>query len=95
MTREGLVDREGESVGRVLAAVARSATTRIANDVRILSTQGESYTLAWPLITDVTAALAVPVPLVVAAIDEGVKTGVLRVVRDGDGQLVAVRADPL
>jgi len=89
-------DAGNASMGRVLASVARSAALRIANDVRILSERGESYTLAWPLITDVAAALSVPTTTVTAAIEEGVTSGVLRVVRDPDTQqLVAVRADPL
>lgn len=92
----GVLERDDASKRDVLSVIATSATQRIANDVRTMTARGESYTLAWPLIADVAAACNVPTPTVVAAIEAGEQSGVLRVLRDPDTQqLLAVRADPL
>ena len=82
----------------VLGAVARMAAQRTEeskSNAKVV-VRGEPYALARPLIFDVANALAVTTDVVIAAIEEGVRNGTLRVLRsDESGQLIAVRADPL
>jgi hypothetical protein len=92
---EGLIDQEGRTPGRVLSALARSASLRVQHDAQCLTVRGERYALANPLIDDLATVLAVPREEVERAITEGEVSGVLRTVRDDVGVLVAVRADPL
>lgn len=93
---EGLIDQEARTPGRLLAAIARSADLRVKNRAHLILVGGsETFTLAAPLVRDLSVALAVPEADVRAAIEEGEKTGVVRVVRDRDDQsVVALRADP-
>jgi hypothetical protein len=88
----------GEQVvqAAVVSAIAAEASYRLAAGEGALVVQGEEYVLASPLIAAVMVRANTDEAAVRAAIDAGVKDGVLRVQRDPDsGVVLGVRGDLL
>ena len=88
----------GEQVEQaaLVSAIAAEASYRLAAGEGALVVQNEEYVLVRPLVAAVMVRVNRTAADVVAAIEAGVKDGVLRVQRDPDTDaVIGVRADTL